>query len=143
MRARLDWKYALSLELTDAGFHYSVLCEFWLRLVKHEKSQLLLDEILTIFKEKGWIKARGQQRTDSTHLLACVRELNQIEVVVESFRQEYPKLVDRLSGTKDELFSRLRSYELMREGTLYLRRLFTSMDSQEIRKRRWVSRRSP
>ena len=87
MRARLDWKYALSLELTDAGFHYSVLCEFWLRLVKHEKSQLLLDEILTIFKEKGWIKkAQGQQRTNSTHLLACVRELNQIEVVVESFR---------------------------------------------------------
>jgi len=86
VRARLDWKYALSLELTDAGFHYSVLSEFRSRLVKHEKSQLLLDEILTIFKEKGWIKARGQQRTDSTHLLACVRELNQIEVVGESFR---------------------------------------------------------
>jgi transposase len=86
VRARLDWKYALSLELTDPGFHYSVLSEFRSRLVKHEKSQLLLDEILTIFKGKGWIKARGQQRTDSTHLLASVRELNQIEVVGETFR---------------------------------------------------------
>src|SRR5260221_14195187 len=25
VRARIDWKYALSMELTDTGFHYSVL----------------------------------------------------------------------------------------------------------------------
>jgi len=83
VRARLDWKYALSLELTDPGFHYSILSEFRDRLVEHEKSQLLLDEILKIFKDKGWIKARGQQRTDSTHVLAVVRELDQLEVVGE------------------------------------------------------------
>ena len=28
VRTRLDWKYALSLELEDGGFHYSVLSEF-------------------------------------------------------------------------------------------------------------------
>ena len=28
VRARIDWKYALGLELTDPGFHFSVLCEF-------------------------------------------------------------------------------------------------------------------
>src|SRR5262245_14188258 len=33
VRARIDWKYALSLELTDAGFDYSVLSEFRTRLV--------------------------------------------------------------------------------------------------------------
>jgi transposase len=54
VRARLDWKYALSLELTDPGFHYSILSEFRARLVEHEKSQLLLDEILKIFKDKGY-----------------------------------------------------------------------------------------
>lgn len=86
VRARLDWKYALSLELTDPGFHYSVLSEFRTRLVESEKSQLLLDQILALFKEKGWLKARGQQRSDSTHVLATVRELNQVEVVGESFR---------------------------------------------------------
>ena len=80
------WKYALSLELTDPGFHYSILSEFRTRLVKHDKSQLLLDEILKIFKDKGWIKARGQQRTDSTHILATVRELDQLEVVGETLR---------------------------------------------------------
>jgi transposase len=86
VRARLDWKYALSLELTDPGFHYSILSEFRARLVEDKKSQLLLDEILKIFKDKGWIKARGQQRTDSTHVLAAVRELDQLEVVGETLR---------------------------------------------------------
>lgn len=62
------------------------MSEFRSRLVTHEKSQLLLDEILTIFKDKGWIKGRGQQRTDSTHVLAAARELDQLEVVGETLR---------------------------------------------------------
>lgn len=86
VRARLDWKYALSLELTDPGFHYSILSELRSRLVEQEKSQLLLDEILKIFKNKGWIKTRGQQRTDSTHVLSTVRELDQLEIVGETLR---------------------------------------------------------
>src|SRR5215212_2063309 len=28
VRSRIDWKYALGLELTDPGFHFSVLAEF-------------------------------------------------------------------------------------------------------------------
>src|SRR6266849_9297062 len=28
VRGRIDWKYALALELTDPGFDASVLCEF-------------------------------------------------------------------------------------------------------------------
>src|SRR5919107_6079784 len=32
VRARIDWKYALGLELTDPGFHFSVLTEFRARL---------------------------------------------------------------------------------------------------------------
>jgi transposase len=53
---------------------------------KAKKSQILLDQILLVFREKGWLKSRGQQRTGSTHVLATVRELNQVEVVGESFR---------------------------------------------------------
>ena len=33
VRARIDWKYALSLEMQDAGFHSSVLSEFRGRLI--------------------------------------------------------------------------------------------------------------
>ena len=42
VRARIDWKYVLGLELDDAGFDYSVLSEFRERLVAGEKEQLLL-----------------------------------------------------------------------------------------------------
>src|SRR5215469_7593141 len=34
VRARVDWKYALGLELSDEGFHYSVLSEFRARLLR-------------------------------------------------------------------------------------------------------------
>ena len=33
VRGRIDWKYALGLELTDPGFDFSVLCEFRARLI--------------------------------------------------------------------------------------------------------------
>ena len=33
VRARIDWKCALSLELTDPGFDYSVRSEFRKRLI--------------------------------------------------------------------------------------------------------------
>ena len=33
VRSRIDWKYALGLELRDPGFHYSVLSEFRQRLI--------------------------------------------------------------------------------------------------------------
>lgn len=42
--------------------------------------------LVTVFqcKEHGWLKARGHQRTDSTHVLAMVRALNRTECVVET-----------------------------------------------------------
>src|SRR4051795_1597307 len=39
--ARIDWKYALGLELTDPGFHFSVLGEFRARLVAGGAEPLL------------------------------------------------------------------------------------------------------
>lgn len=86
VRARLDWKYALSLELTDIGFHYSILCEFRSRLVNSSQGRLLLDSLLKCLTEKGLLKARGQQRTDSTAIIGAVRELDQLELVGETLR---------------------------------------------------------
>jgi transposase len=34
VRSRIDWNYALRLELTDPGFDASVLCEFRARLLR-------------------------------------------------------------------------------------------------------------
>jgi len=76
VRDRLAWKYALSLELTDPGFDHSVLAEFRARLVQGQAEQRLLDLLLARCREGSWLKARGRQRTDSTHVLAKIRALN-------------------------------------------------------------------
>jgi transposase len=86
VRARIDWKYALGLELTDPGFHFSVLTEFRARLVAGQAEHLLLDKMLERFKQRGLLKVRGKQRTDSTHVLAAVHDLNLLELVAETLR---------------------------------------------------------
>src|ERR671932_591265 len=86
VRARIDWKYALGLELTDPGFHFSGLTEFRARLVAGQAEHLLLDTMLERFKARGLIKARGKQRTDSTYVLAAVRALSFLELVAETLR---------------------------------------------------------
>jgi len=66
VRTRIDWKYLLCLELTDTGFHYSVLSEFRGRLVTQGAEAQIFNQILEVCRAKGLIKKRGQQRTDST-----------------------------------------------------------------------------
>jgi transposase len=86
VRARIDWKYALGLERTDEGFHYSVLSEFRTRLVQGSMEQQLLDTLLQRCQERGWLRARGRQRTDSTYILGAVKALNHLELVGETLR---------------------------------------------------------
>lgn len=87
VRGRIDWKYTLGLELTDPGFHHSVLGDFRQRVIEGGKEAQLLDGMLVHLKARGWVKARGRQRTDSSHVLAVVRQLNRLECVGESMRQ--------------------------------------------------------
>ena len=86
VRGRIDWKYALGLPLTDPGFNHTVLSEFRTRLIAGSAELLLLDTLLQRLREQGLVKARGRQRTDSTHVLAAVRTLNRLERVGETMR---------------------------------------------------------
>jgi transposase len=86
VRARIDWKYVLSLELTDSGFDYSVLSEFRQRLLDNGMEQQLLDRMLSVFIDRGLLKQRGRQRTDSSHVMASIRNLNRLENVGETLR---------------------------------------------------------
>jgi transposase-like protein DUF772 len=86
VRTRIDWKYALSLELTDTGFDFSVLSEFRSRRLPNGAERRLFDLLLKHFRERGWIKAGGKQRTDSTHVLAAIRTLRRLECVGETMR---------------------------------------------------------
>jgi len=86
VRGRIDWKYLLGLELTDPGFDFTLLHEFRKRLLENEAEQKLLDELLELLKARKLLKARGKQRTDSTHVLAAIRNLHRLELVGETLR---------------------------------------------------------
>src|SRR4029453_10353482 len=86
VRARIDWKYLLGLDLTDPGFDFSVLSEFRDRLLAGSAEVLLVDKLLEQCRTMGLLKARGQQRTDSTHVLAAIRVMNRLEWVAETLR---------------------------------------------------------
>ena len=86
MRARIDWKYLLGLELTDSGFDSTVLSEFRQRLISQGQERQLLDLMLSKLKEQKLVKSRGQQRTDTTHVLAAIRCVNRLENVGETLR---------------------------------------------------------
>jgi transposase len=92
VRGRIDWKYALALELTDPGFDASVLSEFRTRLIQGGAEHLLLEPLLRRLEERDLLKARGTQRTDSTHILAAIRTLNRLELVGETMRYALNRL---------------------------------------------------
>src|SRR5438034_3013317 len=86
VRGRLDWKYALSLPLDDPGFDHRILSDFRARLLEQGAVKLVLEPILSLCRERGWLAPGGQYRTDSTHVLSAVRQLNSLESVGETLR---------------------------------------------------------
>ena len=86
VRSRIDWKYLLGLELTDPGFDFGLLSEFRQRLVTGKAEERLLNRLLTCCQDHQWLKAGGKQRTDSTPVLARVRDMNRLECVGETMR---------------------------------------------------------
>lgn len=76
----------MGLELTDPGFDASVLSLFRSRLLNGGQEQLLLDKLLERCQQLKLIKAKGKARTDSTHILAAIRNLNRLEYVGETLR---------------------------------------------------------
>ena len=86
LRARLDWKFLLGLELDDPGFDFTVLGDFRSRLIGHGLEEQVLDVVLARLSGAGLLRAGGRQRTDSPHVLAAVRVLNRMEFVGETLR---------------------------------------------------------
>jgi transposase len=86
VRARLDWKYALGLDLCDPGFDASVLTEFRARLLADGQTERLLTLMLDRLRERGLLAGGGRQRTDATHVRMAVRDLHRLEPVIETLR---------------------------------------------------------
>ena len=51
VRSRIDWKYALGLELTDPGFDATVLVEFRTRLNASDQARCVLSVVQRIFEK--------------------------------------------------------------------------------------------
>ncbi|MFI9511218.1 IS1182 family transposase [Nocardia sp. NPDC052566] len=92
VRCRIDFKYALGLELDDPGFHHSVLSDFRDRLAEGDRADRLLDLALARLTDAGLVHERTSQRTDSTHVLAAVRDLTRLELVTETVRAALEEL---------------------------------------------------
>ena len=84
VRRCMDWTYALRLALGDPGFDFTLLHDFRQRWLTHEAAQRRLDTFLTTCTARGWLKARGTQRTDSTHVLAVIRTLHRVACVLDA-----------------------------------------------------------
>ncbi len=121
VRSRIDWKYALGLPLEAVGFDDSILSEFRTRLVTGEKVLFLLDHFLRVCQDRQWLKARGKQRTDSTHVLGAIRRLNRLELVGETMRHSLNRLsqvvpdwlLDQIDGSWFERYEhRIDQYRL-------------------------------
>jgi IS5 family transposase len=86
VRNRIDWKYALGLDLADPGFDHSILSEFRGRVAAGGLDQVVLDTLLERLAAGGLVGAGGKMRTDSTHVISAVRDLNRLELAGESVR---------------------------------------------------------
>jgi len=113
VRARIDWKYALGLELTDPGFDHTVLTGFRQRLLDHGLEEKVLDLLLARLSELGLVKAGGRQRTDSTHVLAAVRSANRLEFLAETLRAALEALA---AATPDWLIGQITAEWVTRYG---------------------------
>ncbi len=103
VRCRIDFKYAMAMELDDPGFHHSVLADFRDRLAEDGRADRLLDLALARLKEAGLVRERTTQRTDSTHVLAAVRDLTRLELVTEAVRAALEEVAGISPHLLDEL----------------------------------------
>jgi transposase len=98
VRSRIDWQYALGLELTDPGFASTGLSEFRTRLVLGQAEYQLFDALLERCRDRQRLKAHSRQRTDSTHVLAAIRAINRVVCVAETMRHALHSLAGAAPG---------------------------------------------
>jgi transposase len=84
----------LSLELSDSGFDCTLLHDFRGRVLAHKAGQRFRDTFLATCNARGWLTARGTQRTDPTHVLAAIRTLHRLECVLEAMHWALNQLSD-------------------------------------------------
>jgi hypothetical protein len=75
-----------------------VLSEFRSRLVAGDLTSLALDALLEHLAGLGLVRAGGRQRTDSTHVLGAIRDLNRLELAGQTLRAALEALAAAAPG---------------------------------------------
>ncbi|MEO3781768.1 hypothetical protein ABGB12_00430 [Actinocorallia sp. B10E7] len=63
----------------------------------------VLDLLLDALKDKGLVKAGGKQRTDATHVVSAVRDLNRVELAGECVRAALEALASAAPGWVEQV----------------------------------------
>ncbi|MFF5207075.1 IS1182 family transposase [Streptosporangium sp. NPDC000396] len=116
VRARIDWKYLLGLELDDSGFDHTLLSRFRARLAEHGLEEKILTTVLRVARERGLLRQGGRQRTDSAMVIADVRQLNRMEFVAETLRAALEALAAAAPGWLESVVAERDSDWLGRYG---------------------------
>jgi Transposase DDE domain/Transposase domain (DUF772) len=98
VRGRIDWKYALDLELSDTGFDASVLSEFRARLAVDDHTERLLQQMLARCASGGcWSGVGGSAPTPPTCWLRCGSP-DRLELVTKTLQAALEALAVAASG---------------------------------------------
>src|ERR1700748_2967026 len=100
MRCGAGWtgSTAWAWSWTMRGPAFSVLSEFRGRLVAGAMEAALLEALLARLGALGLVGAGMRQRTDSTHVLGRIRDLNRLELAGESVRAALEALAAAAPG---------------------------------------------
>jgi transposase len=66
-----------------------------LLIIEGSREKQILDKMLSRFGELGLLKSRGKARTDSTHVLAAVKELTRLEHLEETHISHFKKMANQ------------------------------------------------
>lgn len=83
VRSKIDWKYALGLELTDTGFDFTVLSKFRKRLDQGGAEHRLLDETVKSLPGK---KLNQKKRQCQDRLNTCPGKSQSLKPIGKSYR---------------------------------------------------------
>ena len=95
VKYHLGWKLALNLDLNFKGIHHTTLSYFRDRLLANGKADLAMRIIGEGLQAAGFIKRRGKQRLDSTHIVGAVARLSALECVRETLALALEELKPR------------------------------------------------
>lgn len=87
----LGWRYVLRLPMEHPGISFSTLSKNRKRFEDCEHLTMFLDRVLERAKIQQLLNL-SKQRADATFIIGCVRQLNRIELVLETVRNVLEEL---------------------------------------------------